>query len=227
MTGPNQDRGLPKQDRAVRTRAALVRAAAEVFAEQGFAGATVTDITKRAGLTLGAMYFHFKSKEALAREIVLSQPDRVAPGTNHTSLQQAVDLTLTWAHQLLEDPVLLAGARLVMDQEAFVTREENSHQQWSKILQRELRTAQEQGEVLEEADVEAFAALIVNACTGAQMHAQLTSGRRDLPRRVAEMWRCLLPALATPDAAARLDLSKTRGKTKKSARPGQRTGGSL
>lgn len=225
MTRRNQDRGLPKQDRAVRTRAAIVRAAAEVFAEQGFAGATVTDITKRAGLTLGAMYFHFKSKEALAREIVLSQPDRVAPRLDSTGLQQAVDITLTWAHQLLEDPVLLAGARLVMDQEAFVAREENSHQQWSKILERELRAAQQQGEVLENADVKALAALVVNACTGAQMHAQMTSGRRDLPERVAEMWRCLLPAIATPAAAARLDVSKTRGKTARSARSRQRTGG--
>ena len=204
----------PKQDRAVRTRAAIVRAAAEVFAEQGFAGASVANITKRAGVTLGAMYFHFKSKEALAREIVHGQPERVAPPRESDGLQRVVDTTLTWAHQLLEDPVLLAGARLVMEQESFVgPGEESSHQQWTQIMEHNLHTAQEQGELPEGADARALAHLVVNACTGAQMHSALATNRRDLPVRVVEMWQCLLPAVATPAAAARLDLDQARGRT--------------
>ncbi|MER7394852.1 ScbR family autoregulator-binding transcription factor [Streptomyces sp. NPDC000151] len=201
-----------RQDRALHTRATIVRAAAEVFAEQGYAGASVTRITERAGLTMGAMYFHFKNKAALAREIVLDQPGRVQTPRTSVGLQHAVDITLAWARQLLDDPVLLAGARLVMEQEEFIGPEQNSHQQWVRIFEAELATAEERGELLDGCDRGALARLIVNACTGAQMHAQMATGHRDLPVRVAEMWGCLLPALATPEARAAIDLDISRGK---------------
>ncbi|MGW5117199.1 ScbR family autoregulator-binding transcription factor [Streptomyces noursei] len=202
-----------RQDRALQTRAAIVRAAAEVFAEQGYAGASVTKITERAGLTMGAMYFHFKNKAALAREIVVGQPDRVLPRHESVGLQRAVDITLTWAHQIREDPVLLAGARLVMEQEEFIGQEQNSHQQWAQIFEQELAEAQKRGELTGTCDESAVARLIVNACTGAQMHAHMLTGYRDLPIRVVEMWSCLLPSVATPDAAASIDLNTERGRS--------------
>jgi AcrR family transcriptional regulator len=48
-----------------RTRARLIEAAAELFAEQGFHGATLADVAGRAGMTTGAIYGNFKSKEEL------------------------------------------------------------------------------------------------------------------------------------------------------------------
>lgn len=201
-----------KQERALRTRAALVRAAAEVFAESGFLGASVSKIAERSGLTLGAMYFHFKNKEALAREIVSAQPGLVSPPCEATGLQHAVDITLTWAYQMLDDPLLLAGARLVMDQELFITREENSHAQWADLLSEVFAEAQKRRELRAGVDVNALARVVVNACTGAQMHAQLESGRLDLPDRVEEMWKCLLPAIATPSAVARMEFGPSRGR---------------
>ncbi|MCJ0871899.1 ScbR family autoregulator-binding transcription factor [Streptomyces sp. AP-93] len=202
-----------KQERALRTRATLVRAAAEVFAESGFAGASVSKIAERAGLTLGAMYFHFKNKEALAREIVRSQPGLVAPPHDAVGLQHAVDITLTWAYQMLDDPLLLAGARLVMDQELFITPEENSHTQWTQLLAQVFSDALQRRELRAGVDVQALSRLVVNACTGAQMHAQMESGRLDLPERVEEMWRCLLPAIATPSGAALIEFGPTRART--------------
>ncbi|GGR15800.1 MULTISPECIES: ScbR family autoregulator-binding transcription factor [Streptomyces] len=199
-----------KQERAARTRAQIARAAAEVFAENGFAGASVTKITQRAGLTLGAMYFHFESKEALAREIVRSQPERVAPLHEAEGLQRAVDITLTWAHRLLDDPFLLAGARLVMEQESFIDPEENSHRQWTEVIADSLVLAQREREVRAGVEVETVSRLIVNACTGAQMHAHLESGRQDLPQRVREIWNVLLPVIATPSALKRLSLDSSR-----------------
>ncbi|MET9324317.1 helix-turn-helix domain-containing protein [Streptomyces sp. NPDC003038] len=57
------------QERAARTREALVRAAAEVFAGQGFAAASVAVISRRAGVSAGGLHFHFESKTALARAV--------------------------------------------------------------------------------------------------------------------------------------------------------------
>jgi AcrR family transcriptional regulator len=47
------------------TRAALLGAAAETFAERGFAAATMDEIAERVGLSKGALYYRYKSKEDL------------------------------------------------------------------------------------------------------------------------------------------------------------------
>jgi AcrR family transcriptional regulator len=40
-----------------------------LFLERGYHGTSIDDITQAAGLTKGALYWHFKSKGALLREI--------------------------------------------------------------------------------------------------------------------------------------------------------------
>jgi TetR/AcrR family transcriptional repressor of uid operon len=202
----------PKQERSQRTRTALLQAAAEVFAESGFAGASVNKIASRAGLTLGALYFHFENKEAVAREIVRMQPSFAPSPSGSDGLQRAVDITLGWAYGLLRDPMLVAGARLVSEQEAFMAPGENSHRQWAAIVAEALRAAQRRREIRAAVDVEAVARLVVNASTGAQLHAFAESGpgRDDLPRRIEEMWRCLLPAIAVPSAVKRVEFTESR-----------------
>ncbi len=53
-----------------KSKIALLRAAEDVFAERGVAGAKVEDIAKSAGLSKGAFYLHFESKEAALKQIV-------------------------------------------------------------------------------------------------------------------------------------------------------------
>lgn len=55
-----------------RAKIALLRAAEDVFAERGLAGARIEEIAKRAGLSKGAFYLHFESKEAVLKHIVES-----------------------------------------------------------------------------------------------------------------------------------------------------------
>jgi AcrR family transcriptional regulator len=56
-------------ERRASTRAALLAAARDLFAEKGFAGAGREEIVERAGVTRGAMYHHFESKEALFQAV--------------------------------------------------------------------------------------------------------------------------------------------------------------
>ncbi len=51
--------------RRPKTKAALLSAARDVFAERGFHGSTIGAISERAGLTTGAFYSNFDSKDAL------------------------------------------------------------------------------------------------------------------------------------------------------------------
>jgi AcrR family transcriptional regulator len=50
----------------------LLRAAEEVFAEKGLSGAKVEEIARRGGVSKGAFYLHFESKEAALKQLVES-----------------------------------------------------------------------------------------------------------------------------------------------------------
>lgn len=56
------------KEKAAENRSALVQAAGRLFQERGIDGVGVAEIAKEAGLTHGALYAHFPSKEALASE---------------------------------------------------------------------------------------------------------------------------------------------------------------
>ncbi len=50
-------------------RCALLHAALELFATQGFDGTATAQIAKQAGVASGTLFFHFKSKEELIQEL--------------------------------------------------------------------------------------------------------------------------------------------------------------
>ena len=52
-------------------RARLVRAAAAVFAREGYAGTKIMDIVREAGVSTGTVYGRFRSKNELLREAVV------------------------------------------------------------------------------------------------------------------------------------------------------------
>ena len=58
-----------RAEQAEATRAALLAAARELFAERGFAGVGTEEIVHRAGVTRGALYHHFSGKEDLFRAV--------------------------------------------------------------------------------------------------------------------------------------------------------------
>src|SRR6202795_3270937 len=64
------------KEKATENRAALVQAAGRLFRERGIDGVGVAEISKKAGLTHGALYAQFPSKEALAAEAFASSASR-------------------------------------------------------------------------------------------------------------------------------------------------------
>lgn len=59
--------------RSGRTRARILDAAEEVFGEQGYHGASIVEITKRAGHGLGTFYLYFPSKLEIFRHLLRSR----------------------------------------------------------------------------------------------------------------------------------------------------------
>jgi TetR/AcrR family transcriptional repressor of nem operon len=64
------------KNQAAKNRKALVVAAGKLFRARGMDGVGVAEVAKEAGLTHGALYAHFSSKEALAAEALSAGLDR-------------------------------------------------------------------------------------------------------------------------------------------------------
>ena len=74
---PGPDDKTTRTDRGRRTLRKLLDAAAEEFGEKGFHEASVSSITRRAGVALGSFYTYFDSKDALFRALVGDMSEKV------------------------------------------------------------------------------------------------------------------------------------------------------
>lgn len=93
-----------REERAEATRAQLLAAARELFAERGYSGVGTEDIVRAAGLTRGALYHHFADK----RELFAAVHERVEEELVASIAARMTELT---------DPVeaLVTGIRGVLD----------------------------------------------------------------------------------------------------------------
>jgi AcrR family transcriptional regulator len=98
--------GQPKWRRRSEARPGeIVQAALEVFAEKGFAAARLDDIARQAGVSKGALYLYFETKEDLFRAVVR---EAVAPNLD------MVEAMLAQATLPFPDLLRLLFARIVM-----------------------------------------------------------------------------------------------------------------
>ena len=104
MSGNSEAHVDRRAERGDATRAALVAAARELFAERGYGAVGTSEIVRRAGVTRGAMYHHFADKRDLFRAVYE---------------QVEHDLVATSAERILavEDPweQLVQGTRAFFD----------------------------------------------------------------------------------------------------------------
>ena len=58
------------KEEAEQTRARILASALDLFSSNGYSRTTLTDVASRLGMTKGAVYWHFTSKEALLMALV-------------------------------------------------------------------------------------------------------------------------------------------------------------
>ncbi|MGY0490696.1 ScbR family autoregulator-binding transcription factor [Streptomyces sp. WG-D5] len=204
---------MARQERALRTRRAVLVAAAEVFDETGYEAATISQILERSGVTKGALYFHFASKEELARGVLAEQRHALPEvPTRALKLQQLTDGALLLAHMLKSDPLLRGSIRLTLDHGVPQIGEARQvpMRAWEEFTRSVLQAADEAGELLPAVEIDSLARMIVGAFTGVQVHSDIMTGRADLPERVAELYRLLLTAVAVPGVLVRVDFDPAR-----------------
>ena len=201
---------MPVQTRAIETHAAIVRAAAAIFQVRGYGGASMNDIAAAAGVTKGALYFHFESKEALACALIAAQHDSGMAMVG--DLQQVelsgvpaiIWLTFQFSRQLTEDPVVRAGIRLTLESSNLTTPIVYPYQDWITAVEEQLATDNARGELRQGVRIDATARVIIPAFTGVQMVSEVLTGRADLYQRVEEMWELFLPSMVPAERVATL-----------------------
>lgn len=204
---------MAKQDRAIRTRKAILEAAAAVFDERGYESAKLSDILALAQVTKGALYFHFDSKEDLAHAVLDAQVAVVPTAPPQISkVQEFVDVGMVFAHRLTRDRVLSGSVRLTLDQGGHELDRSGPYREWTEINLRHLTAAKERGELLPHVDPAEVAGLVVAAYAGLNLMTFAMEGdRSSMERWASTLYHHLLPSVVVPAVLTALDLEPGRG----------------
>ena len=188
------------QARAADTRQKIIAGAAEIFDRLGFERARLGDIVDATEVTKGALYFHFRSKDELAR-VVIEEQHRTSiaavvavSATNASALEQIVMLCHEMSRQITEDPIVRAGIRLTLELSADVGPEV-PYLEWIAACKSLVATAIKDGDVVTTVSPGALAQFIISAFTGVQMVSNVLTARTDLEERIEQMWQILLAGI--------------------------------
>jgi AcrR family transcriptional regulator len=192
---------MAQQVRAQITRERLIDGAAEAFTRLGYISATTSDIARAAGATRGALYFHFQSKEEIARAVVdKEQRLAVESGTRivemgRPALETMLLLSADLAERMQVDPVVKAGIRLTTENSNFDPPLRAPYEQWLATFGAIAAVAVEQGDFRHDLDPAMFARFLIPSYTGIQLVSDTFTGRADLLPRIREMWLFMFPAV--------------------------------
>ncbi|MCX4824935.1 ScbR family autoregulator-binding transcription factor [Streptomyces sp. NBC_01142] len=204
-------RPVAKQDRAIRTRRAILEAAAAVFDEKGYEAAKLTDILDRVKLTKGALYFHFAGKEALALAVLDAQvKETPVPAPQVYKVQEYVDMGMMFTHLLANDSLLRASARLSLEQIPGLNRS-SPYTEWVERNTEMLTEAKERGELLLHVDPAETARITVGAYGGMNAMVSALAPKLDLEHEILALYRHLLPSITVPAVLAELNVRPGRG----------------
>ena len=196
--------GRPQQRRAARTRLRILEAAAAAFAEHGYEGVSLNELIRQSGLTKGAFYFHFASRDALAlaafrhkQEQLVSQiaeaVDEHAP-----PLERLATLLRERARLLERDPTLFVVVRLGIE----LTMRHGAGSEYAsfselplELFERIVREGQQRGELRPELDPRITAETIFSGVLGIDQAALLLPNESDVARRTEWLLDLLIPGL--------------------------------
>jgi len=111
------------KEEAQETRRSILEAAVRVFARQGVANASLTDIAQEAGVTRGAIYWHFANKADLINSLWEQVQSFYAPLTQASEhidepdpLGKLQELYCSFFAGMVEDPIQQQLFRILFDE---------------------------------------------------------------------------------------------------------------
>ncbi|MFI0241413.1 TetR family transcriptional regulator [Streptomyces sp. NPDC016845] len=197
--------GHSNQARAALTRERVVRSAAAEFAEHGYDGTSLSRVCKAAGVTMGALTFHYPSKASLAQAVcaagieatraVVEEADR----RGLTPLQSVGGMVGAIAALLSDDCVARAAARLSRERPALRA---DWRAGWLPLVRARFRQAEVLDQLRPGTRPESAALLVGSLVAGVEAGLLPRPRRATLPPPTAqehldELWQTALQGIGT------------------------------
>ncbi len=198
----NREERRTQAERSEATTRLLITEARKLFASRGFAGTSIEDIASAAGVTRGALYHHFPSKEALFEAVFDAEQERLgtkiyaAIKTKETALER-VEMGCESFLTLCLDPevqqILLIDGPAVLSSR----RMEMWDSSWLPMMTMAFEKAMAEGSI-ERRPAAALAHVIFGGmCQGAMMAARSEDPHKSMDEvRLQVRW--MLDALKRP-----------------------------
>lgn len=200
---------VPVTPKGHATRAFILQSAAEAFAERGYGDTTLSELIARSGLTKGAFYFHFASKEQLALAVLEEKQRQWREFVQQQVLARprAIDQLLALGPAMIrlhrEDPGAYSAQRLTRDLARvpeLAGRIRAQTRDWIELVAGIVSQAQRDGDLAVKPDATALATVLVAATDGLKDLSDIVDppsrARRGFERRLQHLTE-LVESLST------------------------------
>jgi AcrR family transcriptional regulator len=183
-----------------------------LFDRNGFAGATLEDVSRAAGVTKGAFYFHFSSKDDLggaiqAEACAMLRAAVFRVGAARPAVQSLIDLTHELAGWLEREPVVRASFRTARECGHRGAPFLGFYTDWLSTVESLLATAGRAGELRDGVGVEQATTLVLTVSAGVEMLWWSGIRRGSIRDSLSGMWRLALPGIVMANRLSDMDPS--------------------
>ena len=168
---------MAKEPRAEVTRRAIINSAATSFIHDGYSSASLNEMCARAGVTKGAMYFHFSTKEDLARALVAVYSDKLIstlgamPDQSGLGIESLIDWTFAVSKVIATDTQAKAGARMMQEIGRRNGVSDSFMSEIATLVEAHLNEAEADGDVQSDISMELVSQNLVLQLRGVQAEA--------------------------------------------------------
>jgi TetR/AcrR family transcriptional regulator, transcriptional repressor for nem operon len=192
------------ETRADSSRQQILRAAAHQFARLPYHQVGLDDVLAEAELTKGAMYFHFRSKHALALAIIEDQTARSSEAIadlrarKFSGLETLIDFSYLLAVRDITEDITRAGLHLLESIGRIEGLQADVLGDWVQILADTVGRAIDEGDIFDELQPRQVGRLLVSVYMGLRQTSNLDEPEQFLSD-VENTWALVLPGIVRPE----------------------------
>jgi AcrR family transcriptional regulator len=190
--------------RADTTRLQILRAASRQFARKSYSLVSLDDILADAEVTKGAMYFHFRSKHALAAAIIEHRFELASASVDEllarklSGLETLIDISYLVAVEDIGDEIARAGLNLLESIGRTDGLQATVLGQWVDAFAAIAGKGIKDGDIIEGRDPQSIARLLVSMYLGLRQTSNLAEPVQFL-HDLEKVWMLALPGFVKPD----------------------------
>lgn len=210
-----QGAAMARQVRSEATRRKILEAAVDVFGEVGYATAGWATIIERTGMTKGALYHHFDSKESLAAAVIAEGSQTLLDAFRNVckpsspGLENMVHGTFTVNEVLSQDRLPRTAERLASALAGYNDAAAGFYGDLVAAMTAQARRAVNEGDLREGVDPQTLSSSMIGAIFGLRLIAASQHGEHSNAGKVGEralrlrqVWGYVLPGIVTDASLA-------------------------